>query len=185
MKKEKKTPEKTEEVKAEETAAQAAEEESGEKAEEKKEETAEAKLQKALDEKNDQFLRLYAEYDNFRKRSQKEKADIYSSSKADVIKELLPVLDNFERAALNKDAGYEDYQKGIELIFNQFRQILTKAGVESYGEVGDEFDPNIHNAVMSVEDENFGENVIAEVFTKGYKLGDKIIRDAVVKVANS
>ena len=177
MKKEKKETAKTEKP-VEETKA-------AEVKEEIKEESAEEKLQKALDEKNDQFLRLYAEYDNFRKRSQKEKQDIYSSSKADVIKEILPVLDNFERAASNKEASPEDYQKGIEMIFNQFVQILSKQGVESFGEKGDAFDPNIHNAVMTVEDDSLGENVIAEVFTKGYKLGDKIIRDAVVKVANS
>lgn len=179
MKKEKKTPEKTEEAKT------ASEEVNEENTEVKAEESAEEKLRKELEEQNDKFLRLYAEYDNFRKRSQKEKQDIYSSSKADVIKELLPVIDNFERAAANSDAGYEDYKKGIEMIFNQLIQILEKSGVESYGKVGDEFDPNFHNAVMIVEDESLGENVIADVFTKGYKLGDRIIREAVVKVANS
>lgn len=170
MKKEKKTPEVTEEVNE---AAQP------------QEESAEEKLKKELDEQNDKFLRLYAEYDNFRKRSQKEKADIYVSSKADVIKELLPVIDNFDRASNNTECNFEDYKKGIDLIFNQFSEIFKKLGVESYGEKGDAFDPNIHNAVMTVEDEELGENVIAEVFTKGYKLGDRIIRDAVVKVANS
>jgi len=148
-------------------------------------ETAEEKLQKELDEKNEQFLRLCAEYDNFRKRSQKEKQDIYSSSQAELIKELLPVFDNFDRAANNKEANAEDYKKGIDLIFNQFGEILKKLGVESYGERGDEFDPNIHNAVMTVEDDELGENVIASVFSKGYKLGDRIIREAVVQVANS
>ena len=172
MKKEKKTPEKTEEV-VEEAV------------EEVVEETKEEQLQKALDEKNDQFLRLYAEYDNFRKRSQKEKQDIYSTSKADVIKDLLPIMDNFDRAANNKEGSYEDYKKGIDLIFNQFVEMLTKNGVEAYGERGEEFDPNIHNAVMTVEDAELGENQIASVFSKGYKLGDKIIREAVVTVANS
>jgi len=148
-------------------------------------ETAEEKLQKELDEKNEQFLRLCAEYDNFRKRSQKEKQDIYSSSQAELIKELLPVFDNFDRAANNKEANAEDYKKGIDLIFNQFGEILKKLGVESYGERGDEFDPNIHNAVMTVEDDELGENVIASVFSKGYKFGDRIIREAVVQVANS
>ena len=170
MKKDKTNPETTEEVKEE--AAEAVE-------------TKEEQLQKALDEKNDQFLRLYAEYDNFRKRSQKEKQDIYSSSRADVIKDLLPILDNFDRAANNTDGSYEDYKKGIDLIFNQFIEVLTKNGVESYGERGEAFDPNIHNAVMTVEDEELGENQIASVFSKGYKLGDKIIREAVVTVANS
>lgn len=169
MKKEKNNPETVEEVK-EETAPEISKEE---------------ELQKALDEKNDQFLRVCAEYDNFRKRSQKEKQDIYSSSRADVFKDLLPVFDNFDRAAQNKGAGLEDYSKGIDLIFQQFAEILKKNGVESFGAPGDEFDPNIHNAVMSVEDENFGENTVAEVFSKGYKLGDRVIREAVVKVANS
>lgn len=169
MKKEKNNPETVEEVK-EETAPEISKEE---------------ELQKALDEKKDQFLRICAEYDNFRKRSQKEKQDIYSSSRADVFKDLLPVFDNFDRAAQNKGAGLEDYSKGIDLIFQQFAEILKKNGVESFGAPGDEFDPNIHNAVMSVEDENFGENTVAEVFSKGYKLGDRVIREAVVKVANS
>ena len=168
MKKEKNKPENTEEV-----------------VEEVAEETKEEQLQKALDEKNDQILRLYAEYDNFRKRSQKEKQHIYSTSRADVIKDLLPIMDNFDRAANNKDGSYEDYKKGIELIFNQFAEMLTKNGVEAYGERGEEFDPNIHNAVMTVEDADLGENQIASVFSKGYKLGDKIIREAVVTVANS
>lgn len=148
-------------------------------------ESKEEQLEKALNEKNDQFLRICAEYDNFRRRSQKEKQDIYTSSQADVYKELLPVLDNFDRAANNSDASLEDYKKGIELIFNQFKEILAKNGVESFGETGDAFDPNIHNAVMSVQDDTLGENVIADVFSKGYKLGDRVIREAVVKVANS
>lgn len=170
MKKDKTKPETTEEVK-EETAEVV--------------ESKEEQLQKALDEKNEQFLRICAEYDNFRKRSVKEKQDAYVSSKTDVIKELLPILDNFDRAANNKDSNFEDYKKGIDLIFNQFGEILKKLGVEAYGERGEEFDPNIHNAVMTVEDEELGENQIAAVFSKGYKLGDRIIREAVVQVANS
>ncbi len=164
MKKEKKTPETVEE----ETV-----------------ETAEQKLQKELDEKNEQFLRLCAEYDNFRKRSQKEKQDIYTSSQAEIVKELLPVLDNFDRAAENKECSFEDYKKGIDLIFTQLGEILKKLGIEAYGARGDEFDPNIHNAVMTVEDPELGENQVASVFSKGYKLGDRIIREAVVQVANS
>ena len=161
-------------------AAQEIQEEAAEVVESKEEQ-----LQKALDEKNEQFLRICAEYDNFRKRSVKEKQDAYSLSKADVIKELLPVLDNFDRAANNKESNFEDYKKGIDLIFAQFAQLLEKTGVESFGERGDEFDPNIHNAVMTVEDAELGENTVAQVFTKGYKLGDRIIREAVVQVANS
>ena len=164
MKKEKKTPETVEEEAVE---------------------TAEQKLQQELDEKNEQFLRLCAEYDNFRKRSQKEKQDIYTSSQAEIVKELLPVLDNFDRAAENKECSFEDYKKGIDLIFTQLGEILKKLGIEAYGARGDEFDPNIHNAVMTVEDPELGENQVASVFSKGYKLGDRIIREAVVQVANS
>lgn len=143
------------------------------------------KLKKELKDKEDAFLRLAAEYDNFRKRSAKEKSDIYSSSKADVLNEILPIIDNFERAADNSQVDFDGYRKGIELIFNQFINVLSKFGVESYAQVGDSFDPAIHSAVMTVQDDTLGENVIAEVFNKGYKLGDKIIREAVVKVANS
>lgn len=180
MKKEKTPPEQQPEEKAPE-----AEQEQQTAAPAEEAPTKEQQLQKALDDKNDQFLRLCAEYDNFRKRSQKERQDIYAASRADVIKELLPILDNFDRAVVNSEANFEDYKKGIDLIFSQFKQLLEKNGVESYGEEGDTFDPNIHNAVMSIEDESLGENVIAQVFTKGYKLGDRIIREAVVKVANS
>lgn len=152
---------------------------------ETKAEAENKKLKKELKEKEDAFLRLAAEYDNFRKRSAKEKSDIYSSSKADVLNEILPIIDNFERAADNSQVDFDGYRKGIELIFNQFLNVLSKFGVESYAQVGDSFDPAIHSAVMTVQDDTLGENVIAEVFNKGYKLGDKIIREAVVKVANS
>lgn len=141
-------------------------------------------LQAQLNEANEKFLRTLAEYDNYRKRSIKEKEQAYGDSKAAVLTELLPVLDNFERAASNKEASLEDYQKGIDMIFNQFNDILKKAGVEAFGEKGDEFDPNIHSAVMHIDDENEKENVIVDVFSKGYKLGDRVLRAAVVKVAN-
>lgn len=141
-------------------------------------------LQAQLNEANEKFLRTLAEYDNYRKRSIKEREQAYGDSKAAVLTELLPVLDNFERAASNKEASLEDYQKGIDMIFNQFNDILKKAGVEAFGEKGDEFDPNIHSAVMHIDDENEKENVIVDVFSKGYKLGDRVLRAAVVKVAN-
>ena len=141
-------------------------------------------LQAQLNEANEKFLRTLAEYDNYRKRSIKEREQAYGDSKAAVLTELLPVLDNFERAASNKEASLEDYQKGIDMIFNQFNDILKKAGVEAFGEKGDEFDPNIHSAVMHIDDENEKENVIVDVFSKGYKLGDTVIRPAVVQVAN-
>ena len=172
MKKEKNTPE-----------TEPAEETKQAKPEEKAESKVE-QLQKALDEKNEQFLRLCAEYDNFRKRSQREKQDTYAAAKADIFKDLLPVYDNFDRAASNKDGSPEDYRKGIELIFNQFAEILTKAGVESYGERGDVFDPNIHNAVMHIDDDEYDTNVVVEQFMKGYKYKEKVIRHSMVKVAN-
>lgn len=152
--------------------------------EETKEPTEEEKLQAQLAETNDKFLRTLAEYDNFRKRSQKEKEAAYGDSKASVLAEFLPVLDNFERAASNKEASLEDYQKGIDMIFTQFNDIFTKLGVEAFGEKGEEFDPNLHQAVMHIDDENENENVIVDVFSKGYKMGERIIRPAIVKVAN-
>lgn len=186
--KEKKEKNEKEEVKTDsgqekEKETEKKEETPGKKADKKENEIE--KLKAEIAEKDDKYLRLYAEFDNFRKRSNKEKADVYTNSKADIIKELLPVLDNFDRAAANSEADFDGYRKGIELIFSQFQQILDKYGVESFGETGETFDPSIHSAVMVTEDENLGENEIAEVFSKGYKLGDKILREAVVKVANS
>lgn len=149
-----------------------------------KEPTALEKAEQLLKEANDKFLRTLAEYDNFRKRSQKEKEAAFGDSKASVLAELLPVMDNFERAVSNKDASLEDYQKGVDMIFGQFNDIFAKLGVEAFGEKGDEFDPNIHNAVMHIEDENEKENTVVDVFSKGYRLGDRILRPAMVKVAN-
>lgn len=161
----------------EETAAETAEEN-------KKEDSKEDKLQKELDEKNNQLLRLAAEYDNFRKRSQREKDALYSECKAGVIKELLPVADNFDRIFANTEIEYEDFKKGVEMTFKQFSGVFKNLKVESFGKVGEEFDPNLHNAVMHNEDESLGENVIAQVFEKGYRIGEKIIRPATVVVAN-
>lgn len=141
------------------------------------------KLQDDYAALNDKYLRMLAEYDNFRKRTQKDLDSRVSNTKVDVLSKILPVVDNFERAALS-DADLESYKKGIEMIVNQFLEILKNIGVEEFGAPGEQFDPNIHNGVMHVEDENFGENEIADVFMKGYKLGDKIIRPATVKVAN-
>lgn len=152
--------------------------------EETKEPTEEEKLQTQLAEANDKLLRTLAEYDNYRKRSQKEKEQAYGDSKASVLAEFLPVLDNFDRAASNKEASLEDYQKGIDMIFTQFNDIFTKLGVEAFGEKGEEFDPNLHQAVMHIDDENEKDNVIVDIFSKGYKLGDRILRPAIVKVAN-
>ena len=179
---------------SEETAAKAADkkvekEDKKEDAEVKKEKKAkeesnEEKLQKQLAEKSDQLLRIAAEYDNFRKRSQREKDALYVDCKASVIKELLPVADNFDRIFANPDITFEDYKKGVEMTFKQFENVFKDLKVESFGEEGEEFDPNFHNAVMHSEDENLGENVITNVFAKGYKIGDKVIRPAMVAVAN-
>ncbi len=134
------------------------------------------------DSLNDQYMRMFAEFDNFKKRTAKESEGIYANACADVVSELLPVFDNLMRAA--EYAPDEQSKQGIEMIIASFVQNLSKIGVEQIGEVGEEFDANLHNAVMHVEDESLGENVIAEVFQKGYKRGDKVIRYAVVKVAN-
>ena len=144
----------------------------------------EEELQKQLDEKNDQLLRTLAEYDNFRKRSQREKEALYAECKASVINALLPVADNFDRIFANPDGALEDYKKGVEMTFRQFSDVFKNLGIEAFGEVGEEFDPNFHNAVMHTEDDSVGENTITNVLVKGYKLGDKIIRPAMVAVAN-
>jgi molecular chaperone GrpE len=151
----------------------------------KKDKTSrEQELENQLAERNNQLLRLAAEYDNFRKRSQREKDELFKSSKATVVQELLPVIDNFERAGKMANQSPADYKKGMELVYSQFLDIIKKLGIETFGEPGEDFDPNIHSAVMHVEDDSLEENVIAEVLSKGYKLGEKIIRSATVKVAN-
>ena len=131
----------------------------------------------------DAHLRVAAEYDNFRKRTIKEKEASYGNGKADAVEKLLPVYDNLERA-LNQPCTDEAYKKGVEMTMTQLVGIFSGLGVEIFGNVGDSFDPNFHNAVMHIEDENYGESEICQVFQKGFKLGDKIIRFAMVQVAN-
>ena len=131
----------------------------------------------------DAHLRVAAEFDNFRKRTIKEKEASYGNGKADAVEKLLPVYDNLERA-LNQPCTDEAYKKGVEMTMTQLVGIFSGPGVEIFGNVGDAFDPNFHNAVMHTEDESLGENVISQVFQKGFKLGDKIIRFAMVQVAN-
>ena len=131
----------------------------------------------------DAHLRLAAEYDNFRKRTIKEKEASYSHGKADAVAKLLPVYDNLERA-LNQPTEDTAYKKGVELTMNELTKIFTALGVEIFGAPGDEFDPNLHNAVMHIDDESLGENVISQVFQKGFKVGDKVVRFALVQVAN-
>ena len=142
-------------------------------------------LAKMVSDASDKYLRLAAEYDNYRKRTAKEKEGIYANAKIDTIKGMLPVYDNLERGLAQFDAEDDDpHKKGLEMIFNQYKEALTKLGVTPIDCVGKEFDPERHNAVMHVDDEDLGENVVVEVFQDGFKLGDKIIRHAMVKVAN-
>ena len=134
-------------------------------------------------EEHDLRMRLAAEYDNFRKRTVREKEQSYGNGKADAIGKLLPIYDNLERA-LNQPTEDTAYKKGVELTMNELVKIFTGLGVEVFGQVGDTFDPNLHNAVMHIDDENLGENVLSQVFQKGFKMGDKIVRFAMVQVAN-
>ena len=149
-------------------------------------ETGPSELEQAradLAKEHDQYLRLAAEYDNFRKRSQKEKDALYGDIKANTVTQFLPVYDNLERA-LKQNTEDEAYKKGVEMIMTQFCSTLEKLGVKEIECLGEKFDPAMHNAVMHVDDEEKGENEIVEVFQKGFKLGDKVIRFAMVKVAN-
>ena len=132
---------------------------------------------------HDSYLRLAADYDNFRKRTAKEKEASYTNGKADAVAKLLPVYDNLERA-LNQQTEDAAYKKGVEMTMTELVKIFTALGVEIFGNVGETFDPNLHNAVMHCEDESLGENVIAMVFQKGFKIGDKVVRFAMVQVAN-
>ncbi len=147
-------------------------------------ETAEAleKAQAELAETNDKYLRIAAEYDNFRRRSAKEREGIYADAYADALSALLPILDNLERAMAYSDGA--QLTDGIKLIFKSAKESLDKLGVTEFGAAGEQFDPQIHNAMMHIDDEAFGENEITEVFQKGYRKGDRILREALVKVAN-
>ena len=163
--------EQTEEVKASETEQKAAEQ------------TPAADWEAKYNELNDRYLRMAAEYDNFRKRTQREKDGIYQDAVADTVKKFLPVYDNLERA-LHHETADEAYKKGVEMTLTELVKILDALGVKPFGEAGETFDPQRHNAVMHIEDESLGENVIAEVFQTGFAHGDKVIRFAMVKVAN-
>ena len=156
------------------------------KAEEAKKEEKPSELdtvKEQLAKEHDGYLRLAAEYDNFRKRSQKEKDDLYTLIKAETVGKFLPVYDNLERA-LAQETADEAYKKGVEMTMNQLVKVMEGLGVTSFGEIGEAFDPARHNAVMHVEEEGLGDNVIAEVFQKGFLVGEKVIRFAMVKVAN-
>ena len=131
----------------------------------------------------DAHLRVAAEFDNYRKRTVKEKEASYGNGKADAVAKILPVYDNLERA-LNQETADAAYKKGVELTMNELVKILTSLGVEIFGNVGETFDPNLHNAVMHIESEELGENTISQVFQKGFKIGEKVVRFAMVQVAN-
>ena len=175
----------------EQTAAQAKPEaEAAKQPEEKKHEDAKQqeasefeKAQQALAQEHDSYLRLAAEYDNYRKRSQKEKDNLYTEIRSETVEKFLPVYDNLERA-LAQETQDAAFKKGVEMTMNQLVSVMEKLGVEIFGAAGDHFDPQLHNAVMHIEDESLGENVIAEVFQKGFKVGEKVVRFAMVKVAN-
>ena len=145
--------------------------------------TPEPDAKEELKGATDRYLRLLAEYDNFRKRSQKEKDNLYGEVRADTVTKFLPVYDNLSRALAQKTED-EAYRKGVEMIMAQFEQTLEKLGVSKIESLGQTFDPNRHNAVMHVEDEEKGENEIVEVFQDGFMIGERVIRFAMVKVAN-
>ena len=149
----------------------------------KKLEALQAEMDAALAAEKDKYLRLAAEYDNFRRRSQKEKENIYADGRADTVLALLPVYDNLERA-LKAECSDPGFYKGVEMTMTQLTEILAKMGVTPIEAAGKPFDPAEHNAVIHEEDETLGENVVAEEFQKGFKLNDKVIRFAMVKVAN-
>ncbi len=169
--------EETEDTSAEET------EEAEQKKADEAEPSEEEKLKAELEAANDKYLRLMAEYDNFRKRSAKERLELSASVRGDTIGEILPLFDNFERA-LAAETEDTAYKQGVEMIFKQFGDMLNKLGVEIIDPTGKPFDPNEANAVSQIDDPELGENIVAQTFQKGYKIGDKVIRYAMVVVAN-
>ena len=156
--------------------------------EKKKLKKAEAEIEKltaALSEEQEKYMRLYAEYDNFRKRSAKEREGVYADAYCDALVQILPILDTLERAAqFSTEDAESAMAKGLELTLKSFVETMNKMGVYEIEALGKEFDPNFHNAVMHVDDESVGENIVVEVFMKGYKRGDKVLRHSMVKVAN-
>jgi molecular chaperone GrpE len=148
------------------------------------EESEENPLEKELADTKEQLLRVTAEYANFRKRSEKEKADSYSFATAKAVSELLGVADNLERALASEQEDYEGLRKGVQMTYEGLTAAFEKLGVKAYGEAGEQFDPTLHNAVMHEENGELDANVIAEVFQKGYRINDKVVRPAMVKTAN-
>lgn len=142
------------------------------------------KLEEELAAQKDLFLRTVAEYDNFRKRTERERVMVYTDAMADTVTKFLPVCDNLERALSHQNTSMEDLRKGVEMVLHQTQDTIEKIGVESFGEKGEAFDPARHNAVAHIDDDTLGENVIAEVMQKGYRIGDRVVRYAIVQVAN-
>ena len=170
-----------------ETTEEATEETTEEIIEEPVKESPEDKikeLEQAVKDNFDKFLRKAAEFENFRKRTNNEKAGMYNNGVRDTVEKLLPVIDNFERAVEMSEEKESSLYKGVEMILKQFLEIIASLGVEEIPALGEPFDPNVHSAVMHVEDEKCDENVVVEVFQKGYRLGDRVIRPSMVKVAN-
>ena len=160
-------------------------EESAKAAEKEKKKKKSEKIPKAeFDSHKQQHLRVLAEYDNFRKRSANEKNAVYNNAVSDTINAILPVADNIDRALAQENVSAEDMKKGVEMIANQFKASFEKLGIREIGQVGEPFDPALHNAVAHIESDELGENVISAVFQKGYMLGDKVVRHAMVQVAN-
>ena len=180
----KKTDKKADENEQKKTAEETENTEKGADEAQTEESSEENILEKELNDTKDQLLRVTAEYANFRKRSEKEKSDSYAFATANVVKELLGVIDNLERALSDKTEDYEGLKKGVQMTYDGLMKALEKIGVTAYGEAGEQFDPNFHNAIMHAEDESLGENVITDVFQRGYKLNDKVVRPAMVKTAN-
>lgn len=171
---------------ADEKTTKTSEETQAPEKKEKKKSKKDAELEaikSELDQKADLLARTAAEFDNYKKRTERERVGISEFAKAEVLKKLLPILDNIDRAAA-AEAGTEEYLKGIELIIKQFLSLKEGLGLIPIAKKGDAFDPNFHEAVMHIEDESYGENVIAEVLQQGYKIGDTVIRAAMVQVAN-
>ncbi len=170
-----------------ETTEEATEETTEEIIEEPVKESPEDKikeLEQAVKDNFDKFLRKAAEFENFRKRTNNEKAGMYNNGVRDTVEKLLPVIDNFERAVEMSEEKESSLYKGVEMILKQFLEIIASLGVEEIPALGEPFDPNVHSAVMHIEDEKCDENVVVEVFQKGYRLGDRVIRPSMVKVAN-
>ena len=174
MSKKKESTQPEEEIKDETTQEEAAESEAVE----------ENPLEKELADTKEQLLRVTAEYANFRKRSEKEKNDSFTFATAKAVGEILTVVDNLERALASEHEDYEGLKKGVQMTFDGLMASLEKIGVTVYGEPGEQFDPNFHNAVMHVEDDSLEANVITDVFQKGYKINDRVVRPAMVKTAN-